>query len=60
MADLDARQQAAAERWLKGRREPTPLSDQTRDPKYAPDLEKERRPERELGGPEDDHFATPH
>jgi hypothetical protein len=60
MSDLDARQQAAAERWLKGRTNPnptkrqTPSNERTREHDHAPDLEKERRSERDLGAPEDD------
>jgi hypothetical protein len=59
MQDLDAKQQAAAERWLKGRGtnppKATPSNQRTREHDHAPELEKERRPERTRGGPEDDH-----
>jgi ATP-dependent exoDNAse (exonuclease V) alpha subunit len=60
MSDLDARQQAAAERWLKARGNPnpskqqTPSNERTQERDHAPELEKERAPQRDRGGPEDD------
>ena len=52
--DLEARQQAAAERWLKGRKEATPPNKTTRAPNHAPDIEKGRDRETHRSGPEDD------
>ena len=60
MADLDAKQQAAAERWLKGRsnlksaNQPTLSNERTREHDHGPNLEQRRGPERTHGGPEDD------
>jgi hypothetical protein len=52
--DLDAKQQAAAERWVKGRKE-SPLSNkQTREHDHAPDMKEDRRPGRTRGGPEEE------
>jgi Ti-type conjugative transfer relaxase TraA len=57
--DLDAKQQAAAERWLRGRsnpkpaNQPTPSNERTREHDHSPNPEKRRGPERR-GGPEDD------
>jgi Ti-type conjugative transfer relaxase TraA len=52
--DLNAKQQAAAEGWLKGRRQPTPRNEPTREPDHAPDIEKEKSRGRWRGGPEDE------
>jgi Ti-type conjugative transfer relaxase TraA len=52
--DLDAKQQAAAERWLKGRKKPAPQNERTREPERAPEVDRDRTPERRRGGPEDD------
>jgi hypothetical protein len=58
--DLEARQQAAAERWLKGRRSPTapkehaPSNERIPDHDLGPNPEKESAPERTRGGPEED------
>ena len=54
MGNIDSKQQAAAERWLKSRREPKPSNEPSRDHDYAPDIEKDSAPERHRGGPEDD------
>jgi hypothetical protein len=57
---LDAKQQAAAERWLRGRsnpkpaNQPTPSNQPTSEHDHSPNLEQRRRPERTRGGPEDD------
>ena len=55
--DLDAKQQAAAERWLKSKREPKehrPADNRSREHDFGRGLEKDRIPQRELGGPEED------
>jgi Viral (Superfamily 1) RNA helicase len=52
--DLEAKQQAAAERWLNGRGEPSPPNKPTREHDHAPDLEKEKNRERTRGGLEDE------
>jgi Ti-type conjugative transfer relaxase TraA len=56
--ELEAKQQAAAERWLKGRGNPKPAKPNTpsneRNHDLSPRLEKARRPDRTRGGPEDD------
>ena len=51
--DLDARQQAAAERWLKGRKESTPKNENTRQAKHAPEVDRHRTSERRHGPEED-------
>jgi hypothetical protein len=56
--DLDAKQQAAAERWIERRKHsPAPEQSTTRTPApnpKKPDLELKRERDHELGGPEDD------
>ena len=56
--DLDARQQAVAERWHKGRQQstPQPARDRHHDPNrdHHPHPESENTPERTRGGPEED------
>jgi hypothetical protein len=52
--DLDGRQQAAAERWLKAKREPARSNEPTPDHDHTPHLEKDRVPERRRHGPEGD------
>ena len=52
--DLDARQQAAAERWHKSRKEPTPSNKRTREHDHTPNMKEDRRPERTRRGLEDD------
>jgi len=52
--DLDARQQAAAERWLKAQREPIQRNTPTREPDHAPNLQGEEQRDHTRGGSEDD------
>ena len=55
--DLDAKQQAAAERWLKRKREPKdhrPAEDRSREHDLGRGLAKDRMPQRDLGGPDED------
>jgi len=58
MQDLDARQQAAAEKWLKGRQYSQRTSqssvDRTRNDDHAPETEKNQNPDWSRDGPEDD------
>jgi MobA/MobL family len=51
---LDQKQQAAAERWLKGKREPTPPNEPKREHDHARDIEKEHKREPTRHGLEDD------
>ena len=52
--DLDAKQQAAAERWLKDRKDLTRSNERTHEHDHAPDLQDDRRPGRSRGGPEEE------
>jgi Ti-type conjugative transfer relaxase TraA len=52
--DLDAKQQAAAERWLAGRKGPSTRINPNREIDNTPDPGKERRQEHTRDGPEDD------
>jgi hypothetical protein len=52
--DLDARQRAAAERWLKSRQQNTRRNEPKREQDHAPDLHGEKKREHTRGGPEDD------
>jgi Ti-type conjugative transfer relaxase TraA len=58
MQDLDAKQQAAAEKWLKGRQYSQRTSqssvDRTRNDDHAPETEKNQNPDWSRDGPEDD------
>jgi Ti-type conjugative transfer relaxase TraA len=54
MNNLDAKQQAAAERWQKSRKERTPSSERDIENERGPSPEKERGPESTRGGPEDE------
>jgi hypothetical protein len=54
MSNLDAKQQAAAERWQKSRKERTPSSERDIENERGPSPEKERGPESTRGGPEDE------
>jgi ATP-dependent exoDNAse (exonuclease V) alpha subunit len=53
MQDLDLKQQAAAERWLKAKQEPTLRHESSRENGHAPEIEKEKH-EQTRGGPEDE------
>jgi ATP-dependent exoDNAse (exonuclease V) alpha subunit len=54
MKDLDLKQQAAAERWLKAKQEPTFRNERRQEPDHAPDLENEKKREHTRDGPEDE------
>jgi Viral (Superfamily 1) RNA helicase len=58
MADLDAKQQAAAERWLKGRQQneptPQPSVERRRNHDHAPEIESKQNLDRRRQGPEED------